>query len=97
MPSYKGETRKAGQNASAPARTVYTGGRAPADTTNFQRLRKAWESNRLIASATAASAASASPAAISTTAATVPVTSTASAMFRLRTGFVYVKRTTANF
>ena len=43
MPRYKGETRKAGQNASTPAWTVCTGGRAPADTTNFELLRKAWE------------------------------------------------------
>jgi hypothetical protein len=60
----------------------------------FSAVKKGLGSTALIASATAASA---SPAAISTTATTVPVTSAASAMFRLRTSFVYVKRTTANF
>ena len=94
MPSYKVKpASRDGTLPCSPGRFAL-GAERPTDTTNFQLLRKAWESTRLIASATAAAASSA---AISTAATTVPVTSTASAMFRLRTGFVYVKRATANF
>jgi hypothetical protein len=93
MPSYKVKPQ-GGTERFRACWTVLHWGQSARRHDKFSAVKKGLGSTRLIASATAASASSA---AISTTASTVPVTSPASAMFRLRTGFVYVKRTTANF